>query len=350
MGDDHRGAGHATTVGMSIADVTAAADVSAAAAAASLASSEKFQTTSTTGASRRDAVFALASLLASPSFAFPSRVEAGEAKLAVAAATRAQTVYAGFCIPIIEKCVTAPLADVLALAIRDAGTFDNSTGTGGLNGSIRFELDRPENARFRGVFKQLERAKKEIDAEVTEPIGWADLIALAPAGKARYSFLREFCGTTPRFDTTRVGCDYDAMLTPPYGSSPELKEATVRFRENYASTGPLTGARVRIGRADAQTADPAGLIPPEGATAAEYIAWFQRMRMSIPALVNLAPYVDPSCEVGGYGGAWGCRGEGVRVNSCSCVWVGVFLCSMVEVSCVSPLRAHGGSRRTSGIQ
>jgi L-ascorbate peroxidase len=300
---------------MSIADVTAAADVSAAAAAASLASSEKFQTTSTTGASRRDAVFALASLLASPSFAFPSRVEAGEAKLAVAAATRAQTVYAGFCIPIIEKCVTAPLADVLALAIRDAGTFDNSTGTGGLNGSIRFELDRPENARFRGVFEQLERAKKEIDAEVTEPIGWADLIALAAAGKARYSFLREFCGTTPRFDSrwqykagdiTRVGCDYDAMLTPPFGNSPEQIEATSWFRQNYASTGPLTGARVHVGRADAQTADPAGLIPPEGATAAEYIAWFQRMRMSIPALVNLAPYVDPTCEVGGCGGAWGC--------------------------------------------
>lgn len=34
----------------------------------------------------------------------------------------------------------------------------------------------------------------------------------------------------------------------------------------------------------------------EGSTAAEYVAWFQRMRMSLPALVNLAPHVDATCE------------------------------------------------------
>lgn len=126
------------------------------------------------------------------SLAMPPNAEA--ANVSVAAATRAQTVYAGFCVPIIEKCVTAPLADVLALAIRDAGTFDAAAGTGGLNGSIRFELDRPENQRFKPVVEQLEKAKREIDAQVTEPIGWADLVALAPAGKARYAFLRDFCG------------------------------------------------------------------------------------------------------------------------------------------------------------
>lgn len=53
---------------------------------------------------------------------------------------------------------------------------------------------------------------------------------------------------------------------------------------------------MHLGRADAQTADPTGLVPAEGSTAAEYIAWFQRMRMSLPALVNLAPYVDATCE------------------------------------------------------
>jgi L-ascorbate peroxidase len=39
-----------------------------------------------------------------------------------------------------------------------------------------------------------------------------------------------------------------------------------------------------------------GFIPEPGASAAEYIAWFQRMRMSLPALANLAPYVDDTCE------------------------------------------------------
>ena len=76
-------------------------------------------------------------------------------------------------------------------------------------------------------------------------------------GKARYAFLRDFCGVTPRFeprwqykagDITLVGCDYDAMLTPPFGNSAEQIEATSWFRQNYASTGPLTGARVHVGK------------------------------------------------------------------------------------------------------
>lgn len=50
------------------------------------------------------------------------------------------------------------------------------------------------------------------------------------------------------------------------------------------------------GRTDATEAGPSGLVPKEGATADEYIAWFQRMRLSIPALVNLCPYVDATCE------------------------------------------------------
>lgn len=60
-------------------------------------------------------------------------------------------------------------------------------------------------------------------------------------------------GVSPRFeprwqykagDITLVGCDYDAMLTPPFGNSAEQIEATSWFRQNYASTGPLTGRGV----------------------------------------------------------------------------------------------------------
>jgi L-ascorbate peroxidase len=226
-------------------------------------------------------------------------------EIPVAAALRAQTVYAGYCIPIIEKYVTASVDDLIALAIRDAGTFDAATGKGGLNGSIRFELDRPGNEKFAPAVKQLEKAKAAIDAEVGEPIGWADLIALAPAGKARYAFLRDFCGATPRFDPrwqykagdiNIVGCDMDAMLRAPFGSSAEQIEATSWFRQNYASTGPLTGSRVHLGREDAIAADAAGMVPAEGASAEEYKDWFRRMRLSLPCLVNLAPYVDASCE------------------------------------------------------
>jgi len=223
--------------------------------------------------------------------------------VAVAEARRAQTVYAGYCIPIIEKYVTAPLGDCLALAVRDAASFDAGTNTGGLNGSIRFELDRPENQKFKPLVAQLTRAKEEIDAKVSEPIGWADLIALAAAGKARYTFLREFCGAAPRFDQRRqyrakdvntVGCDYSAVLTPPYGGSAEQVNVTTRFREVYAGTGPLTG--LRMGRTDAAGADAEGMVPAEGSSAMAYKAWFARMRLGLAALVALAPYVDATCE------------------------------------------------------
>jgi L-ascorbate peroxidase len=198
--------------------------------------------------------------------------------------------------------------------------------------------------QFLNAIEQLADAKKEIDAKCAQPIGWADLIALAPAGKARYSFLKDFCGYTDRFeprwqvrtwnimhpsdtnyfwhfgffgislafgtastpkpfvssssaapqykagDITKVGCDIDTMLQAPFGSSPEQIEATSWYRQNYASTGPLTGSRVHMGRADATGPDASGLVPPEGSSAGEYIQWFGRMRLSIPALVNLSPY------------------------------------------------------------
>jgi len=82
----------------------------------------------------------------------PAILDSGNAKVPIAAALRAQTVYAGYAVPIIEKNVTVPLGTLISLAARDAGTFDASTNTGGLNGSIRFELDRPENKKVRAFF------------------------------------------------------------------------------------------------------------------------------------------------------------------------------------------------------
>ena len=221
------------------------------------------RTTDDRGRSRRDALLSLASLGAVPALiparsasanvasiykyepvdALPPAIaDSGNAKVPIAAALRAQTVYAGYAVPIIEKNVTAPLGTLISLAARDAGTFDAAANTGGLNGSIRFELDRPENKRFLNAIEQLADAKKEIDAKCSQPIGWADLIALAPAGKARYAFLRDFCGYTDRFeprwqykagDITKIGCDVDGvMLRAPYGScllytSPSPRDATL---------------------------------------------------------------------------------------------------------------------------
>ena len=268
------------------------------------------------GLNRRDALIALVGAVATPALLYGAtdseREEAREAgvaaePVALAGALRAQTVYAGFCIPIIEKNVTASYETLISLAIRDAGSYDAATGTGGLNGSIRFELDRPENKRFVDAVRQLEAAKKEIDEKAKEPVGWADLIALAPFATARYQFLRDYCGVTPRYeprwqykagDINIVGCDMEDMLRAPYGHSAEQIEATSWFRQSFAGVGPLTGQRVHMGRADATAADAStyASYPLPGASAAEYKAWFRRMRLSLPALVNLAPYVDETCE------------------------------------------------------
>lgn len=275
------------------------------------------------GLTRRDALIALAGAVATPAFLYGATDSEREAAreagvtaepVALAGALRAQTVYAGFCIPIIEKNVSVPYETLISLAIRDAGSYDAASGSGGLNGSIRFELDRPENKKFVDAVRQLEAAKREIDTKAAQPIGWADLIALAPFATARYQFLRDYCGVTPRYeprwqykagDINIVGCDMEDMLRAPYGHSAEQIEATSWFRQSFAGVGPLTGQRVHMGREDATVADTASnvkletalpLYPLPGASAEEYKAWFRRMRLSLPALVNLAPYVDETCE------------------------------------------------------
>ncbi|GMY29299.1 putative L-ascorbate peroxidase 6 [Fagus crenata] len=74
---------------------------------------------------------------------------------------------------------TAKSAGVLRLVFHDAGTFDLDENSGGMNGSIVYELDRPENAGLKKPMKILEKAKTEVDA--VKPVSWADMIAVAGA-------------------------------------------------------------------------------------------------------------------------------------------------------------------------
>ncbi|XP_009786316.1 putative L-ascorbate peroxidase 6 [Nicotiana sylvestris] len=70
-------------------------------------------------------------------------------------------------------------AGVLRLVFHDAGTFQVDEKIGGMNGSIVFELDRPENKGLKKSIKILEKAKSQIG--VVQPVSWADIIALAGA-------------------------------------------------------------------------------------------------------------------------------------------------------------------------
>ncbi|XP_026460265.1 putative L-ascorbate peroxidase 6 isoform X1 [Papaver somniferum] len=80
----------------------------------------------------------------------------------------------------VRKALTkGKAAGVLRLVFHDAGTFDMNEKSGGMNGSIVYELDRPENAGLKKSVKILEKVKSELDG--TEPVSWADLIAVAGA-------------------------------------------------------------------------------------------------------------------------------------------------------------------------
>ncbi|XP_040363517.1 putative L-ascorbate peroxidase 6 isoform X2 [Rosa chinensis] len=70
-------------------------------------------------------------------------------------------------------------AGVLRFVFHDAGTFQLDDNSGGMNGSVIYELDRPENKGLKTPFKILEIAKTEVDA--VQPVSWADMIAVAGA-------------------------------------------------------------------------------------------------------------------------------------------------------------------------
>eukprot|EP00958_Prasinococcus_capsulatus_P008004 scaffold751_cov395-Prasinococcus_capsulatus_cf.AAC.11 len=66
---------------------------------------------------------------------------------------------------------------VLRLVFHDAGTFDPATGTGGINGSILMEVNRPENRGLKIATNLLLKVQKDFD-DAGVHISFADLVAL----------------------------------------------------------------------------------------------------------------------------------------------------------------------------
>ncbi|XP_023538616.1 putative L-ascorbate peroxidase 6 isoform X2 [Cucurbita pepo subsp. pepo] len=80
----------------------------------------------------------------------------------------------------VRKVVTKVRAPgLLRLVFHDAGTFEMNDNSGGMNGSIIHELNRPENKGLKKSVKILEEAKSKLD--LIRPVSWADLIAVAGA-------------------------------------------------------------------------------------------------------------------------------------------------------------------------
>jgi len=186
---------------------------------------------------------------------------------------RAQQQYLKFIEPIINENVDLPFGEYMRLALHDAGTFNVVGKKNGANGSIRFELDRPENADCKEAFASIERIKKKIDAVVTQPISWADVIAIVPHYAARIQFAK----------------DYYEVMGP--------DDPNYEFL--FVGTNPYLGAKVRIGRRDADAADPAGLVPGADATPEELVQWFKRMGLGPNQLCMFAPYLYKGDEAKG---------------------------------------------------
>ncbi|KAK4422163.1 putative L-ascorbate peroxidase 6 [Sesamum alatum] len=127
-------------------------------------------------------------------------------------------------------------AGLLRLVFHDAGTFDMGDRTGGMNGSIVYELDRPENMGLKKSVKILEKAKVQVDA--IRPVSWADFIAVAGA---------------------------EAVLV---------------------CGGPKIP--VQLGRVDAKVPDPEGKLPEESLDATTMKQCFQRKGFSTQELVALS--------------------------------------------------------------
>jgi L-ascorbate peroxidase len=183
---------------------------------------------------------------------------------------RAQQQYLKFVEPTILANIDLPYSEYMRLALHDAGTFQVVGKKNGANGSIRFELDRPENKDCKKAFASIEKIKKAVDATVNQPMSYADLIALVPHFAARVDFARDY---------------YEVM-----------GEDDPNFEFLFIGTNPYLGAKMRIGRKDADGPDPEGLVPGADASTEDLVAWFKRMGLGPNQLVMFAPfmYEDPA--------------------------------------------------------
>ncbi len=127
---------------------------------------------------------------------------------------------------------------LLRLVFHDAGTFDEAAKTGGPNGSIRFELGRPESRGLRRGCKVVKDLRERIRSQSGLEVSYADLVVICGAWAVRV------CG------------------------------------------GPVM--EVQLGRRDAEGADPAGMIPDENLPATGIKAAFARMGLTPRDLVALS--------------------------------------------------------------
>ncbi|CBI21045.3 hypothetical protein VitviT2T_004808 [Vitis vinifera] len=126
-------------------------------------------------------------------------------------------------------------AGVLRLVFHDAGTFEMDDNSGGMNGSIVYELDRPENTGLKKSLKILEKAKSGVD--MVQPVSWADMIAVAGAEAV------SVCGG-PKIPV-QLG-RLDSMAPDPEGKLPEESLDASALKQCFQRKGLATQELVAL--------------------------------------------------------------------------------------------------------
>ncbi|GLC57294.1 hypothetical protein PLESTB_001208700 [Pleodorina starrii] len=125
----------------------------------------------------------------------------------------------------------AKTAVALRLVFHDAGTFSSPPGDGGLNASIQYELDRPENRGLKRGWRIVEQVRDDLRGTTAEGLATdADLVALAGA------FAVRLCGG-PDIPLA-LGRPVAAAASPdPPGRMPAEDFTAAQLKANFASKG-----------------------------------------------------------------------------------------------------------------
>jgi L-ascorbate peroxidase len=117
---------------------------------------------------------------------------------------------------------------VLRLAFHDAGTFLLSSNDGGANGSLLYELERPESFGLKRGLKPVQAAQELLGGTAAERVSLADLIQLAGAHAVAITG-----GPAIRVPLGRL----DAPEADPAGRMPEETLGGTALREHFARSG-----------------------------------------------------------------------------------------------------------------
>ncbi|XRA99100.1 L-ascorbate peroxidase [Pycnococcus provasolii] len=126
---------------------------------------------------------------------------------------------------------------VIRLAFHDAGTYDRRTRTGGANGTIRNELERPESIGLKRGIKAVEAAIAK-SPNVLSQVSFADAVQLCAAACIELLTPDDALATSRVLDAMRVGrVDAPIDASDPTGRMPSEKAGATElarvFDEQY---------------------------------------------------------------------------------------------------------------------